>query len=737
MPTDATDMAPPRAAGRLISQALRTDAVAADLSPAAAFSVLRRHRLLLAICLLSFPTLAWIALSRTPPRYTATGTVLYDPRAYTARVLKSILRVDPTTDAVMQSQAEILQSLGIAQQVADRMHLADRPEFNAMLAPPSALARLIGTVQHLLGRFRPPPPPDNAAIAAAVDQAVQAAIHAVPLRNSRVLAVSFAAENPAVAAKAANLVMQAYIDGQMARKTAVMRRATAWMQHRVIELRAHVAKTEGRIAAFRAQAGLAQGVRAGLTTERISRLDADLVQAKADLARAQAAEDALHGGAGEAARAALSGSVVTLRAEQARLAGELQSFRARFGPDYPRVVALRRQLAAATAATAAETGRVRAAARARLRAAVMRVADLSRALADAQAQQGANAWAEIPLRAMRQDAAAARSLLQAVLGRIQQTAQQGAIEKPDARILSRALPPGAPSWPPRALLLAAATAFGLFFGLMLVALLEVADNTFRSGEDVRAALALPCLALVPQIRRAALGRLPLPDYVARRPLSPFAEQMRTLRAALWLGAARPRLVAITAARPSEGKTITTLALARSAAMNGERVIVLDCDMRQPSLGRMMGAGSGPGLIDHLAGAASLAQIIRHDPLTGLSYIVAGAAEAKSLGLFMSAPMTALLKQLQDAYDLVLLDAPPALAMADARIVAHLADATVLCIRWRDTPRRVAQDALDKLAEAGVQVAGAVLTRVDARAHVRSGFVDSEVYHPRYGGYVRE
>jgi len=76
-------------------------------------------------------------------------------------------------------------------------------------------------------------------------------------------------------------------------------------------------------------------------------------------------------------------------------------------------------------------------------------------------------------------------------------------------------------------------------------------------------------------------------------------------------------------------------------------------------------------------------------------------------------------------------------MADARIVAHLADATVLCIRWRDTPRRVAQDALDKLAEAGVQVAGAVLTRVDARAHVRSGFVDSEVYHPRYGGYVRE
>jgi succinoglycan biosynthesis transport protein ExoP len=324
-----------------------------------------------------------------------------------------------------------------------------------------------------------------------------------------------------------------------------------------------------------------------------------------------------------------------------------------------------------------------------------------------------------------------------VLTRVQQTAQQSAIEKPDARVISEALPPAEPSFPKMKILIPAAAAFGIAFGLLVVYLLEVADSTFRSGDDVRAVLGLPCFALVPAVRPKLLGRIRMEDYVVRKPLSPFSEQIRALRAGLWLDSVQPKIVAITAARPAEAKTTTAMALGRSSAMNGERVLVLDCDVRQPSFGRLMRAEHSRGIVDYLLGQANLEEIIRRDRLTAMDYIPAGTSKANSLGLFMSDAMTECLDRLRRDYDLVLLDAPPVFAMTDARIISRIADATLLCVRWRETPRSVVSRSLDLLDEADARVIGVSLTRVDPRAHVRSGHSDAEVYHPRYGGYYRE
>jgi capsular exopolysaccharide synthesis family protein len=324
-----------------------------------------------------------------------------------------------------------------------------------------------------------------------------------------------------------------------------------------------------------------------------------------------------------------------------------------------------------------------------------------------------------------------------VLERSQTTVSQTAIEKPDARVLSAATVPGSPSFPKPMLFVAAAVALGLMFGLLLVWFLEQADSTIRSGDEIRTALGMPCLALVPSLRRGVLGRHRVEDYVARKPLSPFSESMRTLRASLWLGSDPPRVVVITAARPGEGKTTTAIALARSAAMNGERVLLIDCDIRLPSVGRAFRAEGAPGVTDLLLGQAEYEQILRRDHLTALDYIPAGAAEIHSLGLFMSEAMASLLDRVRRDYDFVVLDAPPALAMADARVVARLADATLLCVKWRDTPRSVVRNSLALLEDAKARIVGAALTQVDAKTHRRSGYADSEVYHPRYSGYYRE
>ena len=730
------------------------------LDLAALRATLRRRLGPFLACVFALPLLAGLALSHVVPRYTATGALIYEPSEYAARELQSILRVDPTTDAVMESQAEVLRGLSIAERVANELHLIDNPEFNAALRPKSRIGQALAWLLRRLTLHRPAtaragglagmgPAPDPARDAALM--AVQAAIAVVPVRNSRVLEVSFTAQNPVLAAAAANRIMDLYVKNQLGAKYRAVHRASEWLEQRQVALRAEVRREEDRIAAYRAAKGLVQGVQAGLATEEISHLNEELVRARADLATAEGNVAAASGSAGAAAQAAIAPNVVALRAQSDALGAQMQSLLTRLGPNHPDVRALGRQLADARGAVAREIGRVVAAAEAERSADQTRVDRLQQALSGAQSSIDRDGAARIPLDAMERDAEASRALLLAVAERVQQTAQQAAIETPDAHEISEALPPGQPSSPRSVQIMAAALASGIGFGLLLVYLLELADATFRGAGDIRAVLDLPCLAQLPEVGRRARRGLSLTDYVALKPMAPFAEQVRTLRAGLWLGAEPPRVVTITAARPLEGKTTAAIALGRLASMAGERVVVLDCDVRRPSLTRLLPEGApdprdgiatasadpGAGLTDCLAGDVTLASVLRRDSLTGLSFVAAGPARADMTMLFGSAEMGRLLAELRARFDLVLLDAPPVHAMTDARILARIAEATLLCVRWHHTPRSIVAAAQELLEEAGAHVAGAVLTRVDARAQARAGTLEAEAYHPRYAGYYRE
>ncbi|MBV8592120.1 MAG: AAA family ATPase [Acetobacteraceae bacterium] len=712
------------------------------LNPNEVLAILRRRKLSVLACAVLFPVLTAVALHRVRPLYTATGALLYEPSEYAARELQSILRVDPATDAVMASQAEVVRGLRTAERLAGEFRLEEQPEFNPALRPMSRLGRFISPLQTrlgaLLGALDPrhgPPSPENAR--EAVIRAVQEAISVRTVKASRVLEVSFTSEDRTLAARAANRVMQLYIADQLDSKFQAIGRANQWLEARVADLQQQVQHSEDRIAAYRAAQGLVQGVQAGLETEQISRLNVELAQARNDLAQAQGRLDAARGRTGATAQAEIAPSVVQLRAQQHRLTAELQSLLTRLGSRHPDVLARRTQLAELQHAINAEVARVVAATDADVRAATLRVSTLESSLHEAQSQVDRNAQAQIPLNAMQRDADASRTLLQAILQRIQQTAQQTAIETPDARVISNALLPIVPSYPRYKLLIAASGALGILLGLLLAYLQEISDDTFRSGDDVRRELGLQCMALVPELDSRTLRGMRTEDYVLRKPLSPFTEQLRALRTGLWLGNTHPKVIAITAARPGEGKTTLALALGRLAAMSGERVMVLDCDIRAPAFAKRMGVDAHLGLSDCMLGHATLDQAIHTDAQTGMAFMPAGQGEANSVGLFMSEHMAVLLQQLRDQYDLVLLDAPPACALTDARVLARVADATVMCVRWRSTPQAVAAHTIDLLDATGAQIAGVALTRVDARVHVRSGYADAEVYHPRLGGYFRE
>jgi Mrp family chromosome partitioning ATPase len=517
--------------------------------------------------------------------------------------------------------------------------------------------------------------------------------------------------------------------------------ANELLEKQARELRQQVRRQEEAMTAYREQHGLQHGMHASTDSEQITHLTEDLVKARGDLANANARLDAARGRTGVDAQAEVAPSVVQLRAQQAQLAAQIQSQQARLGSAHPEAQSLSRQFAEGQRALAAEIARVVAATAAEQHEAADRVTALEQDLATAEKGADQSARAQIPLDAMTRDLDAARSQLQAVLDRMQQTAQQAAVESSEAHEISLALPPEQPSAPRKTQIMAAATAAGVFLGLMLVYLMHLADDTLPSGEAVRQATALPCFALIPEVGRRALGHLHVHDYAARRPLTAFAEQLRALRAGLWLATdlpdiGHPRVIAITAARPSEGKSVLTLALGRSAQQAGGRVLAIECDLRQPSFARRLGGAADPGLHDILNGQLSWRDAVQDDPLTGMHYIVSGKPGGDVLGLFLSDAMGELLREVRAAYDLVLLDAPPVQAMTEARAAAAAADATLLCVRWRSTPRAVLLNALGTLHDAHAKVIGSVLTRVDPRAHLRSGHADAEVYHRRYKSYYQ-
>jgi succinoglycan biosynthesis transport protein ExoP len=706
------------------------------------FSGVRQRRKTLIATILLVPFCAYLTLMQIPPLYTATGSLIYEPSSYRMREMQSILREDPTTEAMMASQAEILRSLRIAQKVADRGNLYANPEFNASLRPPGFARTMVDTLRWLLGMeidTSPPEPIYGPVLDPERDktlQAVQAALHASPVRFSHVVEVSFVSADPLVAAAAVNNAMDGYIKDQYAAKHRLVDTANALLEKQSAELRRQVRVAEERMSSYRTEHGLSQGMHAGTDTEEITHLTEDLVKAQSERAAANARLDAARGKAGAEAQAAVAPSVVQLRVQLDQLAGQMQGQRVRLGSAHPDVQSLNHQYTDGQRALSAEIARVVAATGAEQHAATERVETLEHLLTDAKTAAEKSARAQIPLNAMSRDLEAGRGQLQAILERIQQTTQQAAVESSEAHEISQAIPPDHPSSPHPLQVMVGSTAAAVFLGLLLVYVLQLVDNTIHSGKEVRDLIGLPCFALIPEVRRRALGHLKIHDYVVRRPLTAFAEQVRALRAGVALDIDHPQVITVTAAHPAEGKSLLTLALGRSAQLGGERVLAIECDVRQASFQQRLDGSSATGLMDVLRREVAWRDVVQDDPITGMKFITAGKLDGDVLGLFLSEEMRQLLAEVRDDYDLILLDAPPVEALTEARVAAMLSDATLMCVRWRSTPSKTLLRALEVLRDSHAKVIGTVLTRVDARVHVRSGYADAGVYHRRHKAYFR-
>lgn len=716
-----------------VSPAVAVRSLPTSIDSLGALRAIRRHWPLVLLLAIGLPVLAGLALSRLAPTYTATGTMLYAPLDFNSKLLRGVLAANRVTDRLMASQASVIRSLPAMRAVAGRLHLADDPGFDGPAGRVWFWRRWPGL------RARPAKPVSQTRLIARFRTRFTVRVPA----GSQLLDVSFDSHDPNLAARAVNAAMAVYLDRQRTANLAVLNHAQAWLTRRAAATGKRLEALDIAIADARAASDTERGTSSTpLTNQAAGRLADSLVVAQTDLATAQARLGTETGGSASATSAAVAPDIAPMRAREARLVAKLGALAGSDGPNYPAVRATRHALAALRGQISAETVRLVAADRARMHADQARVATLTASLAAIRRKTASESILAAPLAGLEEQRDAERNLLRAQTEQIGALESRSALTRPDARIVSRATPPEQPSAPRSGIIITGALLLGLSAGVLAALSADALNPGFRSGGEIRAMLDLPCVALIPEVKRRARRGMTMPEYALANPFSPFNEQIRAVRTSLWLDPGAPRSLAVTAARPGEGKTTLATSVAVALAASGLRVLAIDCDIRQPSFDALFGLGGLPGLTDHLAGRVGLDQAI-HQASGGLpgevvpvDLMPAGAVATDALSLFMSERLSMMMAALRERYDLVILDLPPVFALAEAQVLARAADTTVLCIRWGHTPRLVAGAAVAMLDQAGIKLAGSVLTRVDGARHARAGFADSELYHPRYGGYFR-
>ena len=255
-------------------------------------------------------------------------------------------------------------------------------------------------------------------------------------------------------------------------------------------------------------------------------------------------------------------------------------------------------------------------------------------------------------------------------------------------------------------------------------------------EQIEPYTGFSALGLVPELDNWDARKAPPEQYILDNPVSAFAESVRSLHVSIALSNVDrpPKVVLFTSASPEEGKSSLAVALGRVVARSGKKVVILDCDLRRPTLHTLLGMADKPGLIELLAGHASLDEVVQRDEASGADFVSAGEHAPNPVDLLSSEHMKTVVETLSTSYDLVVMDCSPVLAVSDARVLTRLADKTVFVVCWVKTRRESATLALKQLKEAGGDIAGVVVSRVDVGKHARYGYADSGYYHGKYAKY---
>ncbi|PWJ17549.1 GumC family protein [Jannaschia seohaensis] len=621
-----------------------------------------------------------------------------------------------TDDSYVDGQIFVIESRRLLREVVIAENLTEERFFQR--EPKSWLQTQIGTIRGwVLGNPAPPAGPDTEDDPE-VDFAVRVLARNLSVSredDTNVIEISFSATSPRLAARVADAVGDAFVRSREAAQRARAGRVSGWLDERAVQLQQQVTEAEDAVAAFKIENDLIGGAPGQtLSEQQLTEFNTQLILTQTELAERRAAYNrareilAANGDIqllpdvlASPLIAALREDVLSLRRREAELGNR--------GVENPRLDAIRDEIATTEAQLDAEVRRVVVAIGNEVETLEARQSLLLERLAQVGGNTNAASRLGVDLRELERRAAAYRILYERYLSETALAEESVSFLTSGVEIIDAASIPRDAYYPPSKFFVVMGLMFGAAIGTFRGLFREAMETGFRKVTQVQQGLGLPVLACVPRLPRRSSAL----DLPAIQPQAPFSEAVSTLRHRL-VGLSKTemgKVVLLTSANPGEGKTSLAAALATSARLAGQSTLLIDADLRRRGLSRLLRLDGEEGLAELArSGEWDLNEALQVEE--NLFALPAGEVKGNPSDMLASEALSWYIEDARQIFDVIIIDGPPVANMADAQILAEMADSVAFVVRWAQTPRNVARAALSTLPPD--RVAGIALTAVDLR-----------------------
>jgi len=716
--------------------------------------VLVKRKWTVLACLIIIFSLVAIASLKMTPVYEASGSIAINkPDSGLVNFSNSpTFSVDYYDPTEMETEVKILQSDLLALQVIKELGLDRRPEFGGRTAPltssldlaPDPLQADAGRTTSLLSSFR-----GNLKVALAP--------------NTHIIEVHYRSPDKDLAANVVNTLMTTYTENNFKSRFDSTMQASDWLSKQLVDLQMKVETSQEKLVHYQKEHEiLGIDEKQNITTSKLDELNKALTSAESERMDKESVYRLVQGGDTESIASAASvldeagantqsasNLLETLRTKEADLKIQAAELSTQFGPAYPKLAQINNQLQEIDIQLLAETKKVSGKIKGLYLAALQRENMLHDALEKQKQEANKLNESAIEYSLLKRDLDTNRQLYEGLLEKLKQAGVSAGLRSNNFRIVDVARVPMGPIEPNIPRNLSFAFMLGLTSGVGLAFLLEGLDNTVRTTEQAQLISGLPPLGMIPLGSRStreganskrlviATSKEAVELITQVRPQSQMAESYRALRTSLLLSnlGAPPKVIMVTSALPQEGKTTTSINCAVVLAQKGIRVLLIDADLRRPSIHKTLGMGPRSGLSNVLTGSATLENAITRSPiLPNLDVLPAGTPPPNPAELLASVNMRDVLQELRGQYDHIVVDTPPTLSVTDAVVLSPRADAIVLVIRSGQTTKQALRRSRDTLTQVNAKVSGVLLNAVDLSSPDYYYYYE---YQGKYAGYYRD
>ncbi|MDK2778338.1 MAG: polysaccharide biosynthesis tyrosine autokinase [Pseudomonadota bacterium] len=696
------------------------------------WQIIRRHgKKIIALSAVVGLVAALVSLAMTPV-FRGKSTLLIESQEAKVLSIEEVYGLPSASSEYLLTQFEILKSRELARRVVIDLGLVDNPEFN----PYHELNKKSFSLKGIL--FGEGEEPAKEEVLSATTDRFWKSVTIEPIRKTQLVKLSVDSESPEIAMKGANALADAYIESQLEAKIGLTQKASGWLSGRLGGLKERLDESEKKLQDYREQNNIVDvaGV-STLVAKEIDQITQRLVEARAKRIELESAYNQLHNLEDKSYESLSSlpniiNNPLVVRLRESETSSELKvsELSKRYGPLHPRMIAAQSDLEAVRDSVHNQMGRIANSIENDFNVARSKESSLQSALEDAKSRARLINRTEFQLNEYQREVDANRDLYEAFFTRIRETSATGDLQTANARVIDPAVLPKSPVKPNNKLIVLLALIGSAMFGIVLAFLLDVLNATIKNADDVDRKLGVSLLGLLPLIsfstkeKKAAATEETdrLVRAFAENKDSGFSEAFRTLRTSLTLaGLEHPaNVVLITSSVPGEGKTTTSANLAEAFGQM-EKTLLIDADMRRPTVARKLGLTVGSmGLSSAVAYPDTLDECIHSVPELGIDVIPSGPVPPNPLELLASKNFRHLLESLKTRYQRIIIDSAPMHAVSDALYLSTLTDGVVYVVKADATKDKSVNAGIQRLTESNARVLGVVLNQVNVEKEARYG-----------------